>query len=127
MKQGDNFIAARRAFRTINIDTSDLGNVSNLLRPLLEDTLSHEPSPDSLQIHTSSIQVIIGDMLQGFKRKQRLTRRIHQDRRARPGNSAASNTLPTPTYFQYDECRYRKCCLGGDMGGNGRYSAVMRT
>lgn len=90
VKQGDNFIAARRAFRIINIDTSDLGNVSNLLRPLLEDTVSHEPSPDSLQKHTSSIQVIIGDMLQGLKRKQRLTRRIHQDRRARQGNSAAS-------------------------------------
>ncbi|EAQ84058.1 hypothetical protein CHGG_10462 [Chaetomium globosum CBS 148.51] len=49
VRLGYEFNMACRAFTAINVDTSDLGNVPELLRNILESTLSQEASAESLE------------------------------------------------------------------------------
>ena len=48
VRLGYEFNLACRAFNSIGVDTSDLGNVPDLLRHILEDTLSQPASPAAL-------------------------------------------------------------------------------
>ncbi|KAK6338286.1 Bud site selection protein 6 [Orbilia blumenaviensis] len=72
VKLGSHFNIACRAFTAIGVETSDLGNVPEILRTVLESTLSQpEASPQSLEIYLPRIREIIIDLLQGLKRKQK--------------------------------------------------------
>ncbi|KEY72756.1 hypothetical protein S7711_02541 [Stachybotrys chartarum IBT 7711] len=87
VRLGYEFNMACRAFTSINVDVSDLGNVPDLLRHILEATLSQEASSESLEKYLPRIRDIIINLLQGLKRKQQKLRQ--KQTRDRDGN-------PTP-------------------------------
>jgi len=74
VRLGYEFNMACRAFTAINVDTSDLGNVPDLLRNILESTLSQEASSESLEKYLPRIRDIIINLLHGLKRKQQKLR-----------------------------------------------------
>jgi hypothetical protein len=74
VRLGYEFNIACRAFTAINVDTSDLGNVPELLRNILESTLSQEASVESLEKYLPRIRDIIINLLHGLKRKQQKLR-----------------------------------------------------
>jgi hypothetical protein len=74
VRLGYEFNMACRAFTAINVDTSDLGNVPDLLRNILEATLSQEASAESLEKYLPRIRDIIINLLHGLKRKQQRLR-----------------------------------------------------
>ncbi|KKA30794.1 hypothetical protein TD95_004957 [Thielaviopsis punctulata] len=81
VRLGYEFNMACRAFNAINVDTTDLGNVPEELRNILEATLSQEASAESLDRYLPKIRDIIINLLQGLKRKQqRLRQRQRSDR-----------------------------------------------
>ena len=67
---GYEFKSTCRAFATIGVDTSDLGNVPELLREILESMLSQEASPECLDQYLPKIKDIIITLLHGLKRQQ---------------------------------------------------------
>lgn len=74
VRLGYEFNIACRAFAAINVETSDLGNVPELLRHILEATLSQEASVESLEKFLPKIRDIIINLLHGLKRKQQRLR-----------------------------------------------------
>lgn len=74
VRLGYEFNIACRAFTAIGVETADLGPVPDLLRSILEDTLSQEASPASLDKFLPRIRDIIINLLHGLKRKQQRLR-----------------------------------------------------
>ena len=74
VRLGYEFNIACRAFNGIGVDTSDLGPVPELLRSILEETLSQEASSASLDRFLPRIRDIIITLLHGLKRKQQRLR-----------------------------------------------------
>ncbi|KAI0533208.1 bud site selection protein 6 [Xylaria digitata] len=100
VRLGYEFNMACRAFTAINVDTSDLGNVPESLRHILEATLSQEASTESLEKYLPRIRDIIINLLHGLKRKQqKLRQRQSKDKDAGSpeDNSMASRTMSTST------------------------------
>ncbi|TVY83817.1 Bud site selection protein [Lachnellula suecica] len=89
VRLGYEFNIACRAFTAINVDTSDLGNVPELLRHILESTLSQEASVESLEKYLPRIRDIIINLLHGLKRKQQKLRQ----KQPRDG-SVQNETIP---------------------------------
>ena len=89
VRLGYEFNIACRAFNGIGVDTSDLGPVPELLRTILEETLSQEASPASLDRFLPRIRDIIINLLHGLKRKQ-------QRLRAKQGKDQTPNGDQTP-------------------------------
>ena len=87
VRLGYEFNIACRAFTTIGVETADLGPVPELLRAILEETLSQEASPASLDKYLPRIRDIIITLLHGLKRKQQRLR----SRQTRDGTSGPSN------------------------------------
>ncbi|KAF2846316.1 AIP3-domain-containing protein [Plenodomus tracheiphilus IPT5] len=80
VRLGYEFNIASRAFNAIGVDTNDLGNVPELLRGILEETLSQEASQVSLDNFLPRIRDIIINLLHGLKKKQqRLRQRTGRD------------------------------------------------
>ena len=84
VRLGYEFNIACRAFNSIGVDTGDLGPVPDLLRSILEETLSQEASQASLDKFLPRIRDIIINLLQGLKKKQ-------QKLRQRAGSSGQSS------------------------------------
>ena len=78
VRLGYEFHLSCRHFNELGIDTADLGNVPELLRPLLEDTLSQDASQESLDRYLPRIRDIIISLLHGLKGKQRKLRLTYQ-------------------------------------------------
>ncbi|KAH8678148.1 actin interacting protein 3 [Xylariales sp. PMI_506] len=102
VRLGYEFNMACRAFTAINVDTSDLGNVPELLRNILEATLSQEASTESLEKYLPRIRDIIINLLHGLKRKQQKLRQKQSKEKdggeGSPDSSSASNrTMSTST------------------------------
>ncbi|CAG8983426.1 hypothetical protein HYALB_00000595 [Hymenoscyphus albidus] len=94
VRLGYEFNIACRAFTAINVDTSDLGNVPELLRNILESTLSQEASVESLEKYLPRIRDIIINLLHGLKRKQAKLRQ----KQSREGSGQNDNGVPrTPS------------------------------
>lgn len=74
VRLGYEFNIATRAFNAIGVETSDLGNVPELLRSILEETLSQEASQSSLDRFLPRIRDIIINLLHGLKKKQQRLR-----------------------------------------------------
>jgi hypothetical protein len=92
VRLGYEFNLACRAFNSIGVDTSDLGPVPDLLRNILEDTLSQPASPQALDTYLPRIRDIIINLLHGLKRKQsRLRGRGTKDA---AGTSQARQPVP---------------------------------
>ncbi|RFU74468.1 actin-interacting aip3 [Trichoderma arundinaceum] len=90
VRLGYEFNMACRAFTAINVDTSDLGNVPDLLRSILEACLSQEASAESLEKYLPRIRDIIINLLHGLKRKQ-------QRLRQKQGRDRDSSAVPERT------------------------------
>ncbi|PWY81856.1 AIP3-domain-containing protein [Aspergillus heteromorphus CBS 117.55] len=84
VRLGYEFNLACRAFNAIGVDTSDLGPVPDLLRTILEDTLSQDASPQSLDRYLPRIRDIIINLLHGLKKKQARLRSRQQKEESRP-------------------------------------------
>lgn len=95
VRLGYEFNMACRAFTAINVDTSDLGNVPELLRHILEATLSQEASVESLEKYLPRIRDIIINLLHGLKRKQQKLRQ--KSSREKDNDSVASRVTSTST------------------------------
>ncbi|KAH8811890.1 actin interacting protein 3-domain-containing protein [Xylogone sp. PMI_703] len=92
VRLGYEFNIACRAFTAINVDTSDLGNVPELLRDILESTLSQEASVESLERYLPKIRDIIINLLHGLKRKQQKLRQ----KQAREGSMSSTDSQVPP-------------------------------
>ncbi|KAL4913543.1 actin interacting protein 3-domain-containing protein [Aspergillus aurantiobrunneus] len=105
VRLGYEFNLACRAFSAIGVDTSDLGPVPDLLRTILEDTLSQDASPQSLDVFLPRIRDIIINLLHGLKRKQaRLrSRQQKEDGRPLPGRQASAGSLASEILPPYEE------------------------
>ncbi|KAI1329369.1 bud site selection protein 6 [Xylariaceae sp. FL0255] len=90
VRLGYEFNMACRAFTAINVDTSDLGNVPESLRHILEATLSQEASTESLEKYLPRIRDIIINLLHGLKRKQQKLRQ-KQSKEKEAGGSEDTN------------------------------------
>ncbi|KAI0025722.1 AIP3-domain-containing protein [Xylariomycetidae sp. FL0641] len=101
VRLGYEFNMACRAFTAINVDTSDLGNVPESLRTILEATLSQEASTESLEKYLPRIRDIIINLLHGLKRKQQKLRQKQSRDKEGPGSpenaGIASRTMSTST------------------------------
>lgn len=98
VRLGYEFNLACRAFNAIGVETSDLGPVPDVLRSILEDTLSQDASSQSLDRYLPQIRDIIINLLHGLKKKQaRLrSRQQREDGRAgMPGRQASAGSLPS--------------------------------
>ncbi|CAK39805.1 uncharacterized protein An08g01240 [Aspergillus niger] len=84
VRLGYEFNLACRAFNAIGVDTSDLGPVPDLLRTILEDTLSQDASPQSLERYLPRVRDIIINLLHGLKKKQARLRARQQKEENRP-------------------------------------------
>jgi hypothetical protein len=91
VRLGYEFNIACRAFNAIGVDTADLGPVPDLLRAILEDTLSQEASQASLDRYLPRIRDIIINLLQGLKKKQaKLRARAARDVERTTGSNTVS-------------------------------------
>lgn len=98
VRLGYEFNMACRAFAVINVDTSDLGNVPELLRNILEATLSQEASTESLEKYLPRIRDIIINLLHGLKRKQqKLRQKQSRDRENGVTTPVPERTTSTST------------------------------
>lgn len=80
VKLGNDFKAATKAFTNSGIDTSDLGNVPQALRTILEAALSEAPSQENLDRFLPEIRNIIVTLLQNLKAKQTRAKVLSQER-----------------------------------------------
>lgn len=87
VRLGYEFNIACRAFTSIGVDTSDLGPVPELLRSILEETLSQEASSASLDKFLPKIRDIIITLLHGLKKKQQKLR----SKQVKDSSSSASS------------------------------------
>ncbi|KAI3402774.2 BUD6 [Candida oxycetoniae] len=83
VKLGNDFRAATRAFTNNGIDISDLGNVPQDLRAILEAALSEAPSQQNLDRFLPDIRNIIVTLLQNLKAKQAKAKAIANEKSAR--------------------------------------------
>lgn len=94
VRLGYEFNMACRAFTAINVDTSDLGNVPENLRHILESTLSQEASTESLEKYLPRIRDIIINLLHGLKRKQqKLRQKQAREKEGGPSSPEDSNSI----------------------------------
>ena len=105
VRLGYEFNLACRSFNAIGVDTSDLGPVPDLLRTILEDTLSQDASPQSLDRFLPRIRDIIINLLHGLKKKQaRLrSRQQREDGRPLPGRQASAGSGQAAMNQAYEE------------------------
>ncbi|KAL4809705.1 actin interacting protein 3-domain-containing protein [Aspergillus unguis] len=105
VRLGYEFNLACRAFSAIGVDTSDLGPVPDLLRTILEDTLSQDASPQSLDVFLPRIRDIIINLLHGLKRKQaRLrSRQQKEEGRSLPGRQASAGSVTSEIPPPYED------------------------
>ncbi|KAL8899768.1 MAG: hypothetical protein Q9192_001402 [Flavoplaca navasiana] len=93
VRLGYEFNIACRAFNSIGVETTDLGPVPELLRSILEETLSQEASPASLDRFLPRIRDIIISLLHGLKRKQSRLR----SKQSKDSGSSGSGLQNTPS------------------------------
>ncbi|KAF3480256.1 YlBUD6 [Arthroderma uncinatum] len=94
VRLGYEFNLACRAFGAIGMDTADLGPVPDLLRTILEDTLSQDASPQSLDRYLPRIRDIIINLLHGLKKKQaKLRSRQAKEGKALPPRQGSSGSF----------------------------------
>ncbi|PNS20033.1 hypothetical protein CAC42_1480 [Sphaceloma murrayae] len=92
VRLGYEFNIACRAFNSIGVDTNDLGPVPDLLRAILEETLSQEASQASLDKFLPRIRDIIINLLHGLKKKQS---RLRQKTGQTPPGSSKDASAPS--------------------------------
>ncbi|KAF2771247.1 AIP3-domain-containing protein [Teratosphaeria nubilosa] len=132
VRLGYEFNIACRAFNAIGVDCGDLGPVPDLLRSILEDTLSQDANQTSLDKFLPRIRDIIINLLHGLKKKQQRLRakngNLREGESSRPPRAAstASNMstattltdqLDDPTLRQSSGRSFAQRVGSGEMGG----------
>ncbi|KAK5697288.1 Bud site selection protein 6 [Elasticomyces elasticus] len=92
VRLGYEFNIACRAFNSIGVETSDLGPVPDLLRGILEDTLSQEASQQALDKYLPRIRDIIIGLLHGLKKKQQRLRQKGSGATGGTGTGTSTST-----------------------------------
>ncbi|KAF2490989.1 AIP3-domain-containing protein [Lophium mytilinum] len=106
VRLGYEFNIASRAFNAIGVDTQDLGNVPELLRGILEETLSQEASQSSLDNFLPRIRDIIINLLHGLKKKQhRLRQRSGRDGTVPNGTSPRQDSVGSTSELEDTQAR----------------------
>ncbi|EGW30980.1 uncharacterized protein SPAPADRAFT_52169 [Spathaspora passalidarum NRRL Y-27907] len=95
VKLGNDFRAATRAFTSNGIDISDIGNVPQALRIILEAALSEAPSQENLDRFLPNIRNIIVTLLQNLKAKQAKAKSLSQDRSSKSSIESAASPATT--------------------------------
>lgn len=80
VKLGNDFRAASRAFTTAGVDITDIGDVPQALRIILEAALSEAPSQANLDRFLPNIRNIIVTLLQNLKAKQVKAKSLSQEK-----------------------------------------------
>lgn len=95
VRLGYEFNLACRAFNAIGVETADLGPVPDILRTILEDTLSQDASAQSLDKYLPQIRDIIINLLHGLKKKQARLRSKQQREEGKglPGRQASAGSV----------------------------------
>ncbi|RMJ22042.1 Actin-interacting protein [Aspergillus sp. HF37] len=127
VRLGYEFNLACRAFNAIGVDTSDLGNVPDLLRSILEDTLSQDASPQSLDRYLPRIRDIIINLLHGLKKKQARLRsrqqkeegRVLSGRQASAGSATSGQAVMNQMYEETASSMMLPKHTGRRQGSNG--------
>lgn len=101
VRLGYEFNIACRAFSAIGVETSDLGPVPDMLRSILEETLSQEASQASLDRFLPRIRDIVINLLQGLKKKQQRLRH-RTPRESSTSSASASGARQTSTASMSD-------------------------
>ncbi|KAF7965236.1 hypothetical protein HWV62_44900 [Athelia sp. TMB] len=91
VRLGNDFNAAVAAFAAFNIDMSELLNVPEELRAVLEQCLAEDATPENLEIYLPTVREIITNLLHGLRGKQSLYRRIISDAKRTSSSSEAPN------------------------------------
>lgn len=131
MRLGYEFNIACRAFNAIGVDTSDLGPVPDMLRTILEETLSQEANQQSLEKYLPRIRDIIINLLHGLKKKQqRLRQRSNREggeasRQPRQASTASTMSVASNLTEQLEDVPSRHASNrsfaqrqgSGDAGG----------
>ncbi|ODV76679.1 AIP3-domain-containing protein [Suhomyces tanzawaensis NRRL Y-17324] len=97
VKLGNDFRAATRAFTSAGVDISDIGDVPQALRIILEAALSEPPSQENLDRFLPNIRNIIVTLLQNLKSKQVKAKVLSQEKQQRSKQLTAEQITPTPT------------------------------
>jgi hypothetical protein len=125
VRLGYEFNIASRAFNAIGVDTTDLGNVPELLRGILEETLSQEASQASLDNFLPRIRDIIINLLHGLKKKQqRLRQRTGRDGTLNGGSTRSGSIGSNGDLEESQQQRSQSTRLptrgdSAEFGGNG--------
>jgi hypothetical protein len=90
VKLGNDFRAATRAFTSAGIDITDIGDVPQALRIILEAALSEAPSQENLDRFLPNIRNIIVTLLQNLKNKQLRAKTIVQEKQEYSGKGSSS-------------------------------------
>ncbi|KAK6205226.1 actin interacting protein 3-domain-containing protein [Scheffersomyces amazonensis] len=102
VKLGNDFRAATRVLSSNGVDVSDIGDVPQALRIILEAALSEPPSQDNLDRFLPNIRNIIVALLQNLKTKQTQAKALSQESSSRresrslPQEKGSRETLPPP-------------------------------
>ncbi|KAG9100681.1 Bud site selection protein 6 [Ceratobasidium sp. 370] len=70
VRMGNDFNAAVAAFQACGIDMTDLLDVPEQLRRVLETALAEEATPENLEVYLPEVRAIIKNLLQGLRVKQ---------------------------------------------------------
>ncbi|KAG8744186.1 Bud site selection protein 6 [Ceratobasidium sp. 414] len=70
VRMGNDFNAAVAAFQACGIDMTDLLDVPEQLRRVLETALAEEATPENLDVYLPEVRAIIKNLLQGLRVKQ---------------------------------------------------------
>ncbi|KAG7701167.1 hypothetical protein KL933_003190 [Ogataea haglerorum] len=98
---GDDFKALRRAYVAGGVDTSDVKDIPNLLRKVLEESLILEPSQSTLDMFLPKVGEIVAELMKILKEKQAESQSVAEKRKSQnhrsvsgPANVSASATSP---------------------------------
>lgn len=95
VKLGNDFRSASRAFTNAGVDISDIGDVPQALRVILESALSEPASQENLDRFLPNIRNIIVTLLQNLKAKQNRARNIgDSSSNQREFKHSHTNSLP---------------------------------
>lgn len=95
VKLGNDFRAATRAFSGAGVDISDIGDVPQALRIILEAALSESPSQNNLDKFLPNIRNIIVTLLQNLKAKQLKAKSIAQEKHHQRSLTAEIEQIPS--------------------------------
>lgn len=91
VRMGNDFNSAVAAFQACGIDMSDLLDVPEQLRHVLETALAEDATPENLELYLPEVRAIIKNLLQGLRVKQH-DYKISGSRRSDTGRSDSSQS-----------------------------------